>query len=50
MKIKPVRSCDCIILGYTEGEGGRASTFGSLAVGLYDEAGKLVYLSMFPLG
>ena len=44
LKIKPVRSCDCVILGYTEGEGARASTFGSLAVGLYDEAGKLVYV------
>jgi DNA ligase D-like protein (predicted ligase) len=44
LKIKPLRSCDCVIFGYTKGEGSRASTFGSLVVGLYDDNGKLEYL------
>lgn len=36
LKIKPLQSCDCVVFGYTKGEGSRASTFGSMLVGLYD--------------
>jgi DNA ligase D-like protein (predicted ligase)/DNA ligase D-like protein (predicted 3'-phosphoesterase) len=36
LKIKPVKTCDCVIFGYTEGEGNREKTFGSLILGLYD--------------
>ena len=43
LKIKPLLSCDCVIFGYTKGEGSRASTFGSLVVGLFDEKKELVY-------
>jgi bifunctional non-homologous end joining protein LigD len=39
LKIKKVKTCDCIIFGYTKGEGGRERTFGSLILGLYDVAG-----------
>jgi len=37
LKIKKTQSCDCVIFGYTKVEGGRASTFVSLVVGLYDK-------------
>jgi DNA ligase D-like protein (predicted ligase)/DNA ligase D-like protein (predicted 3'-phosphoesterase) len=36
LKIKQVKTCDCVIFGYTKGEGGREETFGSLILGLYD--------------
>jgi DNA ligase D-like protein (predicted ligase)/DNA ligase D-like protein (predicted 3'-phosphoesterase) len=37
LKIKKTMSCDCVIFGYTLGEGKRADTFGALILGLYDE-------------
>jgi bifunctional non-homologous end joining protein LigD len=36
LKIKKLRSCDCVIFGYTKGSGARAKTFGALLLGLYD--------------
>ncbi|CAG0992299.1 Multifunctional non-homologous end joining protein LigD [Methanosarcinales archaeon] len=39
LKIKPEKTCDCVIFGYTEGEGNREKTFGSLVLGLYDAKG-----------
>jgi bifunctional non-homologous end joining protein LigD len=36
-KIKATREQDCVILGYTPGQGGRGDTFGALLVGAYDE-------------
>ena len=39
LKIKQVKTCDCVIFGYTKGEGNREKTFGSLILGLYDAAG-----------
>ena len=36
LKIKQVKTCDCVIFGYTKGEGNRGETFGSLILGLYD--------------
>jgi bifunctional non-homologous end joining protein LigD len=39
LKIKQVKTCDCVIFGYTKGEGGREKTFGSLVLGLYDVSG-----------
>ncbi len=38
LKLKPTRSCDCVIIGFTGGEESRESTFGSLAVGLYNKS------------
>lgn len=37
LKIKKVTSCDCVIFGYTKGEGSRRETFGALILGLYDD-------------
>ncbi len=39
LKMKQVKTCDCVIFGYTKGEGSRETTFGSLILGLYDVAG-----------
>jgi len=36
LKIKQEKTADCVIFGYTEGEGDRETTFGSLILGLYD--------------
>lgn len=36
LKIKKMASCDCVIFGYTVGEGNRRHTFGALVLGLYD--------------
>jgi DNA ligase D-like protein (predicted ligase)/DNA ligase D-like protein (predicted 3'-phosphoesterase) len=42
LKIRKLRSCDCVIFGYTRGTGARAETFGALILGLYDKNGKPV--------
>ena len=36
LKIKQTKTCDCVIFGYTGGEGSRDKAFGSLILGLYD--------------
>jgi DNA ligase D-like protein (predicted ligase)/DNA ligase D-like protein (predicted 3'-phosphoesterase) len=36
LKIKRVRTCDCVVFGYTRGRGERRSSFGALVLGLYD--------------
>ena len=36
LKLKKLRSCDCVIFGYTKGTGTRANSFGALILGLYD--------------
>src|SRR5439155_651093 len=35
VKIKAFRSMDCVIGGWTEGQGGRAKTLGALLLGVY---------------
>ncbi len=37
LKIKLVKTCDCVVFGYTPGGGSRSKTFGSLLLGVYDE-------------
>jgi len=49
LKIKKVTSCDCVIFGYTKGEGARAETFGALILGLYDKS-KAVYVGKVGTG
>ena len=49
LKIKKVTSCDCIIFGYTKGEGAREGAFGALLLGLYDN-GKPVYVGKVGTG
>jgi len=49
LKIKKIASCDCVIFGYTKGEGAREETFGALILGLY-ENGKAVYVGKVGTG
>jgi bifunctional non-homologous end joining protein LigD len=49
LKIKKLRSCDCVIFGYTQGSGARSETFGALLLGLYDDA-KPVYVGKVGTG
>ncbi len=45
IKIKGTRTLDCIIVGYTRGEGARSSTFGSLVVAAYGREGRLLHMT-----
>ena len=45
IKIKGTSTIDAVVVGYTQGEGARASTFGSLVAALYDKKGKLVHIA-----
>ncbi len=45
IKIKGIRTMDCIIVGYTKGEGFRSSTFGSLVVAAYGPDGKMRHMT-----
>jgi bifunctional non-homologous end joining protein LigD len=44
LKIKRLKTCDCVIFGYTRGSESREVTFGALLLGVYDRQGKPVYL------
>ena len=37
LKIKAQKSCDCVIAGYTPGQGDRGTAFGALLLGLYED-------------
>ena len=50
LKIKKLKTCDCIIFGYTMGENVRAETFGALVLGLYDENQQPVYVGKVGTG
>jgi len=49
LKIKKLKTADCIIFGYTRGEQARGATFGALVLGLYEE-GKPVYVGKVGTG
>jgi len=44
LKLKKVRTMDCVIAGYTVGAGSRSSTFGALVLAVYTTEGKLKHL------
>jgi bifunctional non-homologous end joining protein LigD len=48
-KIKLTNTQDCVILGWTPGQGGRAGTFGALLVGAYD-GGELIWIGQVGTG
>ena len=37
LKVKRVRTVDCVVVGYTKGTGNRAESFGAILLGLYDK-------------
>ncbi len=48
-KIKLIQSQDCVILGWTRGQGGRAGTFGALLVGAIDK-GRMTWIGQVGTG
>jgi bifunctional non-homologous end joining protein LigD len=44
LKIKGILTQDCIVIGYTKGEGNRQDYFGSLILAAYDDLGKLRFI------
>jgi bifunctional non-homologous end joining protein LigD len=48
-KIKLPNTQDCVILGWTPGQGGRSGTFGALLVGAYDD-GELIWIGQVGTG
>ncbi len=50
LKIKKLKTCDCIIFGYTMGANVRAETFGALLLGLYGENKQPVYVGKVGTG
>ena len=50
-KIKLTNSMDCVVLGWTRGQGGRSGSFGALLVGAYDgEDGPLIWVGQVGTG
>ena len=50
LKIKKLKTCDCVIFGYTQGTQSRGKTFGALILGLYDKVGNPVYVGKVGTG
>jgi len=50
LKIKKIRTCDCVIFGYTKGAGARKTTFGALILGLYGKDGNPVFVGKVGTG
>jgi DNA ligase D-like protein (predicted ligase)/DNA ligase D-like protein (predicted 3'-phosphoesterase) len=50
LKIKKLKTCDCVIFGFTRGEESRRQTFGALLLGLFDGEGKPVYVGKVGTG
>ena len=50
LKIKKIKTCDCVIFGYTKGDRAREETFGALILGLYDVGGSPVYVGKVGTG
>jgi len=44
IKIKQVNTTECIVVGFSEGEGARVPTFGSLILAAYDDDGNLQHV------
>ncbi len=44
LKIKGILTQDCVVIGYTRGEGNRQEYFGSLILAAYDRKGKLRFV------
>ena len=44
IKIKQVNTTECVVVGFSAGEGARARTFGSLILAAYDDDGRLQHV------
>jgi bifunctional non-homologous end joining protein LigD len=50
LKMKEIKSCDCVIFGYTEGSKSRKATFGALLLGVFDKENKPIYVGKVGTG
>jgi DNA ligase D-like protein (predicted ligase)/DNA ligase D-like protein (predicted 3'-phosphoesterase) len=50
LKIKKLKTCDCVVFGYTQGTGARKSTFGALILGLFSKTGEPVFVGKVGTG
>ena len=50
LKMKELKSCDCVIFGYTRGSKSREATFGALLLGVYDHKGTPIYVGKVGTG
>ncbi len=50
LKVKHLRTCDCVIFGYTAGNGARAGSFGALILGLFSPDGTAEYVGKVGTG
>ena len=50
LKIKKIKTVDCIVFGYTKGSGFRQESFGALLLGLYDENKDPIYIGKVGTG
>ena len=50
LKIKKLKTCDCVIFGYTHGTNIREKSFGALILGLFDKMGKPIYVGKVGTG
>ena len=50
LKIKKLKTCDCVIFGYTRGTAIRSKTFGALLLGVYDKMGNPIYVGKVGTG
>jgi len=48
LKVKNIETQDCVVIGFTKGEGNRQGYFGSLLLAMYNERGELVFVGMKP--
>ncbi len=44
VKVKGAKTLDCVIVGFTQGEGSRASSFGALVAAVHDRKGQLQHI------
>jgi len=44
LKLKHVKTLDCVVAGYTVGGGSRSSTFGALVLAAYERNGNIIHL------
>ncbi len=50
LKIKKLKTADCVIFGFTHGQNVRSETFGALLLGVYDQNGQPVYVGKVGTG
>lgn len=50
LKMKELKSVDCVIFGYTKGSKSREVTFGALLLGVYDHKGNPIYVGKVGTG